>query len=293
MGVWSSQEVKANGNVQSLSFEMRKNITLMQIRQFMQGRREAQNVRSGWWEGPFLQSVPGDNQAPLIPLAMSLSDCKQGLKDAKLAIDGGNWAEVLRLTSLMLGLGPQTSDDSSSSPSCLLPFLGSSSSNVPKDTAPLLYQALLFRGLACFQTAKQADLSLANDPTINDSRNDIGMSDKIERYADKMTFRVPKPLTLASLLEIPPLLFRLIQNSPFGIALRYWQPSGTDMFLLDRPLYICYRHEARRVSFVLLEGNHPPTCGSHRMARHGRAAQSLDCKKCGTQTQGSADTDES
>lgn len=100
---------------------------------------------------------------------MALSDAKKSLVAAKAAIDAKNWADVLQHTEQAMGLNEVDPDEFSP----LRQALSADPSTLAKDVVPLLYQALVFRGMACYNEAKQ---SATASSTTSTSKSESGSS---------------------------------------------------------------------------------------------------------------------
>jgi tetratricopeptide (TPR) repeat protein len=103
---------------------------------------------------------------------MSAAEVKQALKDAKLAIDAGNWVEVGVLTAQLLGLGPTNGQNQIDADAPLAECLLSSKA-ISKDLLPLYYQALVFRGMGCSNEAKTLDKSALAENVSDRAKKDI------------------------------------------------------------------------------------------------------------------------
>jgi hypothetical protein len=102
---------------------------------------------------------------------MSATDVKQTLKDAKIAIDSGQWSEVLTLTAQVLGL-PNQNGSIELDPDAALAECLNFSKPIPKDLLGLYYQSLVFRGMACSNEAKSLEKGLQSENLSDKAKKD-------------------------------------------------------------------------------------------------------------------------
>lgn len=87
---------------------------------------------------------------------MSAADLMQSVKDARAAVDSGNWVDAFSITARLLGLPDLNGSNQFDADADFAVYLTSSKAP-PKDITPLLYHTLVFRGMALVNDAKKRD----------------------------------------------------------------------------------------------------------------------------------------